>query len=106
MRHLHLKDKKLRHIFQKFEIKLKLKKFISINLLTSLSKKKYISSIKKKLILYQILKKKKYSILSKIVRRCILTNRSTSIRFFKISRIQSKEMISFGILPGYKKAVW
>jgi ribosomal protein S14 len=105
MQHLHLKDKKLRHTFQNFEVKLKLKKFISINLLTFISKKN-TTPLKQKLVLYQILKKKKKSILSKIVRRCILTNRSTSIRFFKISRIQSKEMISFGVLPGYKKAVW
>jgi ribosomal protein S14 len=88
----------LRLSFLKIEIKLKLKKFISINLLTS------NFSINNKFF-YLFLKKKK-SILSKIVRRCVLTNRSKSIRSFKVSRIQSKELISFGVIPGYKKAVW
>jgi ribosomal protein S14 len=80
------------------EIKFKLKKFISINLLTS----NFITNNK---FFYLFLKKKK-SVLSKIVRRCVLTNRSKSIRSFKVSRIQSKELISFGVIPGYKKAVW
>jgi ribosomal protein S14 len=98
MKYLQIKDKKLRLSFLKIEIKLKLKKFISINLLTS------NFSINNKFF-YLFLKKKK-SILSKIVRRCVLTNRSKSIRSFKVSRIQSKELISFGVIPGYKKAVW
>jgi ribosomal protein S14 len=98
MKYLQIKDKKLRLSFLKIEIKLKLKKFISINLLTS------NFSINNKFF-YLFLKKKK-SILSKIVRRCVLTNRSKSIRSFRVSRIQSKELISFGVIPGYKKAVW
>jgi ribosomal protein S14 len=98
MKYLQIKDKKLRLSFLKMEIKFKLKKFISINLLTS-----NFSTNNK--IFYLFLKKKK-SILSKIVRRCVLTNRSKSIRSFKVSRIQSKELISFGVIPGYKKAVW
>ena len=98
MKYLQLKDKNLRLVFQQFELKLKLKKFISINLLTSVG-------ATNKNFFFIFLKKKK-SILSKIVRRCILTNRSKAIRPFKISRIQSKELISFGIIPGYKKAVW
>lgn len=98
MHYLQLKDKKLRLTFQQFENKQKLKKFIAINLLTS--------ACNNNKILYYILLKKKKSILSKIVRRCILTNRSKSIRYFKISRILSRELISFGVIPGYKKAVW
>lgn len=98
MKYLQIKDKKLRLSFLKIEIKLKLKKFISINLLTS----NFIINNK---FFYLFLKKKK-SILSKIVRRCVLTNRSKSIRSFKVSRMQSKELISFGVIPGYKKAVW
>jgi ribosomal protein S14 len=98
MKYLQIKDKKLRLSFLKMEIKFKLKKFISINLLTS----NFITNNK---FFYLFLKKKK-SILSKIVRRCVLTNRSKSIRSFKVSRIQSKELISFGVIPGYKKAVW
>jgi ribosomal protein S14 len=98
MKYLQIKDKKLRLSFLKMEIKFKLKKFISINLLTS----NFITNNK---FFYLFLKKKK-SVLSKIVRRCVLTNRSKSIRSFRVSRIQSKELISFGVIPGYKKAVW
>jgi ribosomal protein S14 len=44
---------------------------------------------------------------TKIVRRCILNNRSRgSVRPFNISRIKLREMFSFGVMPGYKKAVW
>lgn len=106
MHHLKIKDQKLRSIFRPLELKLKLKKFILINISLFLFKNKNFSAVQKKLIYYQMLKKKKKSLLNKIVRRCVITNRSKSIRFFKISRIQSKELISFGILPGYKKAVW
>lgn len=43
---------------------------------------------------------------SKIVRRCILTNRSRgSIRPYNISRVKLRELLQFGIIPGYKKAV-
>jgi|JI61114DRNA_FD_contig_123_40417_length_1220_multi_5_in_2_out_0_2 ribosomal protein S14 len=106
MYYLKIKDQKHRNHFKKFEIKLKLKKFIAINLLASLYHNTLITTQQKKLIYYQLLKKKKKNILNKIVRRCILTNRSKSIRFLKMSRLQSKELISFGIVPGYKKAVW
>jgi ribosomal protein S14 len=44
---------------------------------------------------------------TKIVRRCILNNRSRgSVRPFNVSRIKLREMFSFGVMPGYKKAVW
>ena len=106
MYYLKVKDQKYRNHFKKFEIKLKLKKFIIKNLFAVLSYKSEILVAQKKNIYYQLLKRKKKNILNKIVRRCILTNRSKSIRFLKISRIQAKELISFGIIPGYTKAVW
>lgn len=43
---------------------------------------------------------------TKIVRRCILTNRSRgSIRPFNVSRVKLRELLQFGIIPGSKKAV-
>ena len=43
---------------------------------------------------------------TKIVRRCILTNRSRgSIRPYNISRVKLRELLQFGIIPGYKKAI-
>jgi ribosomal protein S14 len=102
MRYLKIKDKKLRKLYLKLELKLKLNKFILINTLS------YISSLNlnKNLVYYQLLKKKRKNILNKIVRRCVLTNRSKSVQFLKISRLQAKEMIAFGIVPGYKKGIW
>ena len=43
----------------------------------------------------------------KIVRRCVLTNRNRGVlRPFGISRIYLREMIQFGTIPGFSKAVW
>jgi len=44
---------------------------------------------------------------TKVVRRCILTNRGrSSFRPFNISRMALRELLQFSILPGYQKAVW
>ena len=38
---------------------------------------------------------------------CLLSNRSKSVnKYYNISRIKQRDMLSFGIFPGYKKAVW
>ena len=43
----------------------------------------------------------------KITRRCIINNRNRSvIRPFGISRVYLRELLQFGLLPGYTKAVW
>lgn len=43
----------------------------------------------------------------RIVRRCVLTNRNRGVlRPFGISRICLREMIQFGVIPGFSKAVW
>jgi ribosomal protein S14 len=104
MYYLKKKDQKYRKHFQKFEIKLKLKKFIMIYTLALLQRN--FGPTERSFYHYQLLKRKKKSIINKIVRRCILTNRSKSIRSLKVSRLQAKELISFGVIPGYKKAVW
>jgi len=104
MYYLKIKDQKHRNHFKKFEIKLKLKKFIMVHTLALLQRNYTLPE--RNSCYYQLLKRKKKSILNKIVRRCILTNRSKSVRSLKVSRIQAKELISFGVIPGYKKAVW
>lgn len=106
MYYLKIKDQNHRKQFKNFEIKIKLNKFLIKNLFVFLSHNSEISSIQKKNIYYHLLKRRKKNILTKIVRRCVLTNRSKSIRFLKVSRLQAKELISFGVIPGYKKAVW
>lgn len=43
----------------------------------------------------------------RIVRRCVLSNRGGGVlRPFGISRIYLREMMRFGFIPGYAKAVW
>ena len=55
---------------------------------------------------FVMLKQRNFS-KTKMVRRCILTNRSRgSIRHYNISRIKLRELLQFGIIPGYKKSVW
>jgi ribosomal protein S14 len=104
MKYLKFKDNKNRQKFKKFELQHKLKYFIYKNILSYINQNKMVQE--KKLIFFQLLKKKKKNFSTKIVRRCILTNRSKSFRPFKISRILSRELIGFGIIPGYTKAVW
>lgn len=104
MYYLKKKDTILRKAFNKFELQLNLKKFIYNNILS------YFYFFKKYNLYaytyFNILKKKKKRILTKFTNRCVLTNRSKSLRVVKISRIKARELISFGIIPGFKKAVW
>jgi len=104
MLYLKIKDNKFRKKFKTLELQLKLKKFIYKNLLSYFFFKKISNTYNK--ICFQILKKKRKRITTKFINRCILTNRSKSLRTLKISRIKAREFIAFGILPGYKKAVW
>lgn len=42
----------------------------------------------------------------KLVRRCVLNNRSRGLtKPYNVSRIKLRELIQFGIVPGYKKSV-
>lgn len=104
MYYLKVKDNNLRKAFKKLELQLILKKFIYHNILS------YLYFFKKydlySYAYFNILKKKKKRILTKYVNRCVLSNRSKSIRCLKLSRIKARELISFGIIPGFKKAIW
>ena len=105
MKYLKIKDIKNRKSLHFFEKKKIIKKIIFLNILNSFS-----INFKKKnsIFLYILLKKfKKFSTKTKINRRCIISNRNRSIiRPFNISRINFKDLIYFGLLPGYKKAIW
>lgn len=101
-----IKDLKFRHIFYKKELlKLKLK-FLFINSLnkelSSLNYEKYA-----KLVKFFAYKNFYNASKTRIIRRCVLTNRSrVSIRKFGISRIAFRELLQNGLIPGYVKAVW
>jgi len=79
----------------------KLKKFLFINTTFPSSKhqKNYSLFFSKK-------STNKYSKV-KLKAICLLSNRSKSVnKHYNISRIKQRDMFSFGIFPGYKKAVW
>jgi len=102
------KDYKLRSKYKKIEYKKKILKFITTNLLCNLN----LSKKKKRSYLIETLlsvKLKNFSLISKvkIIRRCIFHNRSYGVtRKFNLSRSIFRELLQFGLIPGYKKAVW
>lgn len=104
MHYLKKKDIKFRKKFHKLEIKLNLKRFIYKNMLSYFYFKKNFNLYN--LICFQNLKRKRKRISTKYINRCILSNRSKSIRSLKISRLYARELMSFGIIPGFKKAIW
>lgn len=100
-----IQDIKKRNLFFKLEYLKKIYKIIQINFLNN------IKFLKKRAYLYlKILKiQTKINKISKvqIKNRCILSNRNKSVyRPYFISRIKLRELLQFGILPGYRKAVW
>ncbi len=94
-----IKDIKFREQFKKYETLNTSLKFISTYYFNK-------NNTSNKSTEFSNLKHKNFS-KTKIVRRCILTNRSRgSIRPFNVSRSKLRELFQFGIVPGYKKSVW
>lgn len=99
---LKIKNIKARKNFEKVERQKKIDKFI----LTYLLNKTNNSLDHSKVISFFLQKKNKYS-KTKITNRCIFNNRNRgTIRPFGISRTLLRELMQFGIFPGYSKAVW
>lgn len=93
-----IKDLKIRKEFKRNEVQNITLKFVSTNFLAQNKDKIRCHS-------FSDLKQKNFS-KTKIVRRCILTNRSRgSLRPFNISRTKLRELLQFGIFPGYKKSI-
>jgi ribosomal protein S14 len=108
-----IKDQFLRAAYNKIEHKKKIYKYIQINLIHKFFyKKKKSKKIKKlKLYFYKAIysRKKKFFRFSnvKIIRRCLINNRSKSVyKNFGLSRNIFRELIQFGVIPGFRKAVW
>lgn len=94
-----IKDAKIRKQFKRKEILNTSLKFLYINYF---NKNKNSSKIEQ----FTHIKQKNFS-KTKIVRRCILTNRARgSIRPYNVSRVKLRELLQFGIIPGHKKSVW
>jgi|SRR5690554_415531 len=99
MKHLFIKDQKNRLNFLKNENNRIIIKHLIRNSDLLIEQKILLMEKQKKL-------NKKIS-LTKLNNRCSLTNRGRSILSkFKLSRIQIREFLSLGLVPGYKKAVW
>ena len=107
MKYLKVKDVKHRNNFYLAEKKILLRKILFLNFLNLFSKS---NKNKYSIFLYLFsnkLNKLKFNRKTKINRRCIFSNRNRGVlRPFNISRITFKELVYFGLLPGYKKAVW
>ncbi len=100
-----VKDLKNRKLFLKVENNKLLYKFLLIYLANT-----PVSLKSKQLFFFKFLKKFKkiqYTASTRILNKCILTNRNQkTFSKFKLSRLAAKELLSFGLIPGYKKAVW
>lgn len=106
------KNEKQLKQFQKKEKFLKIYKFLFIYLLNILQFKKSefytdieLKNLRKQFIFLQLLSSKISKV--KLYRNCILTGRSRAVtRPYGLSRCILKELIQYGTLPGYKKAIW
>jgi len=100
-----IKDLKNRKLFIKVENNKLLYKFLLINILNNPSflepKKPFFIKFFKKF------SKINYKVSTRILNKCVLSNRNKkTFRKFKLSRLMTKELLTFGLIPGYKKAVW
>lgn len=100
------KDLKNRKFFKKYEFTNLVYKYLKISLLCNFKyKTKNLKNIKKLIIL--LLKHKPLYSKVKIINRCVLTNRSKSAsKDYHIERNTFRDLLQFGLVPGYRKAVW
>jgi len=109
MKYLNIKDNKTRQFFLISEQKKRVEKFVSINLLQKIKNTEKKQSIKMAFAIFRSSNKKFYKSNSKTKfnRRCVITNRNRGVyRPFGVSRLLLRDFIHFGILAGFKKAVW
>jgi small subunit ribosomal protein S14 len=102
MKSKYIKNVNQRYTFNKNEINKKVDKFLFLNILNN-------KKISNKNLFSFLFNMKKSNMISKtkIKNSCIISGRNKSVeKKFSLSRIKLREFISFGILPGYKKAVW
>ena len=103
MKFLRYKDKKNRKFFLKTEKKSLLIKFLLTNLLNKYSLP--VAGAFNKVLNFN----KSLSIKGRtnIIRRCIITNRGRAVsRKLDSSRFILRNLMQFGVIPGFKKSVW
>lgn len=99
-------------LYKKQEKYLKIYKFLNILLLNlfqfksvELYTKTDVLNLRKQYLYIRLLSQKISK--TKLYRNCIITGRSRGVyRPYGLSRCALKELIHFGKLPGYKKAIW
>ena len=100
-----VKDLKNRKIFFKIENKKVVSKFLFRNLLNN-----PLLLNNKSLLFYKYLRhlnKIKHKTSTRILNKCVISNRNRkTFSKLKLSRLVAKELLSFGLIPGYKKSVW
>lgn len=100
---LKIKDLKNRNIFYFLEKSKIVDKFIFINLL---GKGTVFSHRVMCFFARQRKQSKKYS-KTMLTRRCVMNNRGRGVlRPLGVSRVYLRELMQFGLVPGYSKAVW
>ena len=102
-----VKDLNLRLKFSKLELKKRVDKYVKLNILIKSTLLKGDQK-RRAFILKSLYSETKIGGSKvKITQRCILTNRPRGAqRSHLISRNIFRDMLQFGIIPGYKKAVW
>lgn len=117
-----IKDIKIRNSFEKIEKIKKIKKFVFTNLLNNpfteinsnfksdISNKDRNFKLKNYLALLFLKKTKNKMLLkskTRFTNRCVFNNRNRGVlRLFGISRILLRDLMQFGLIPGFSKAVW
>jgi len=100
-----VKDLKNRQLFLQVENHKLLYKFILINVVNN-----PLYAKTKSFFLFKYFKKSnkiKFKTSTRLLNKCVLSNRNRkTFSNFKLSRLSAKDLLSFGLIPGYKKAIW
>ena len=102
-----IKDLKIRNSLKKIEKIRNIKKFLFVSMVqkNSLNNNNLRSSV-----IISFLKdnnKMKNKAKTRVTHRCVLNNRGRGVlRPYGISRTLMRELMQFGVIPGYSKAVW
>ena len=96
-----IKDLKIRNSLRRIEKLRNIKKFLFISMIQKESRPSAILSFLKDKNSAKSRSK------TRVVNRCVLNNRGRGVlRPYGISRTLLRELMQFGIIPGYSKAVW
>jgi len=102
-----IQDLKIRKAFAKIEKIKKIKKFLFVNLLNTTTNNNLIDRNFLLISLLKIQNKYNFKTRVRMTNRCVLNNRNRGVfRPYGISRILMRDLMQFGVLPGYTKAVW